>query len=62
ITDNFLLLALTPFSYFDYMGIFLGEKALTDVLPNALICTAVAIVFYVVVLKKIVSTRDRLVQ
>ncbi|MFX0016003.1 MAG: hypothetical protein ACFFBQ_19800 [Promethearchaeota archaeon] len=62
IADNFLLLALTPFSYFDYMGVFLGEKALIDVLPNALICTCIAIVFYIVVLKKVVSARDRLVQ
>lgn len=62
ITDNFLLLALTPFSYFDYMGIFLGEKDLIDVLPSALLCTFIAIVIYIAVLKKIVSTRDRLVQ
>lgn len=62
ITDNFLLLALTPLSYFDYMGIFLGEKDLIDVLPNALVCTFIAIVIYVVVLKKIVPARDRLVQ
>ncbi|UCG01984.1 MAG: hypothetical protein JSW11_20595 [Candidatus Heimdallarchaeota archaeon] len=62
ITENFLLLALTPFSYFDYMGIFLGEKVLIDVLPSALVCTVIAILIYIVVLKKVVSARDRLVQ
>ncbi|MFX1507434.1 MAG: hypothetical protein ACFFDC_15230, partial [Promethearchaeota archaeon] len=61
IAENFLLLALTPFSYFDYMGIFLGEKVLIDVLPSALVCTVIVILIYIVVLKKVVSTRDRLV-
>ncbi len=62
IADNFLLLALTPFSYFDFIGVFLGEKTLIHVLPNALVCTFIAIIIYVVVLKKIVSSKDRLVQ
>ncbi len=59
IADNHILLSLTPFSYFDFMGIFLKEKTLIDVLPSALLCTFVAIIFYIIALKKFVSTRDR---
>ncbi len=61
ITDNFLLLILTPFSYFDFIGVFLGEKTLIDVLPNALVCTFIAIMIYTIVLSKIIPSRDRLV-
>jgi hypothetical protein len=61
VIDSLILLSLTPLSYFDFMGIFLKEKTLIDVLPNAFICTFVAIVFYIFTLKKFVSNRDILV-
>jgi hypothetical protein len=61
IANSSILLYFTPFSYFDYMGIFLKEKTLVEVLPNAIICTFIALMMYLVTLKKVVRVRDRLV-
>lgn len=52
---------LTPFGYFDFINIILDKRTLIDVLPEAMVGTLLTLVFYVIVLKKRIPTKDYLV-
>ena len=61
ISNSTLLLLLTPFSYFDFIGIFLEEITLIDILPKAIICTLISLMIYLISLRNFVRKKDRLV-
>jgi len=49
---------LSPFGYFDLLGVFLGKITFIDFLPAALIGTALIFVLYVYTLKKGIAKQD----
>jgi hypothetical protein len=51
---------LTPFGYFNTVGLMLSEVTLIDILPEVFACTIITLGLYIFVLKKRVTTRDYL--
>ena len=52
------LIYLSPFGYFNFLGIFLGKTTFIDFLPAALVGTTLVLVLYIYTLKKRVIRQD----
>lgn len=60
-TDFTWMRFLSPFGYFDFISLILDQRTFTDIFPEAIIGTLLTLVFYFIVLKKRIPSKDHLI-